>query len=542
MNQPTTVELMNQPTTVESSAYKKGIFSHVKTDISAGVVVFLIALPLCLGISLASGAPLFAGIIAGIVGGIVVGFLSGAQINVSGPAASVALVFLTGISTLGSFEAVLTAGIIAGIMQIILGYIRAGTIAYFFPSSMIKGILASIGLILIINQVPHAFGYTGERLFGRMEGGLYEGIVGALSNITDYISICAAIITVVSLVIIFLWDQPSLKKYPFFKLVPSALIAVIVSILLNQLFARSYPQLVLSGKSLVQLPAASSFSEFLSFFTFPDFGALTNPKLYQVALSIAFIASLESLLSTEAGDKLDPYKRKTSTNRELKAQGIGNIVSSSIGGLPVTAVIVRTSANVTAGGRTKLSTILHGTIMLICVVTIPRLLNMIPLPALSAVLFVVGYRLTSVKLFRHMYSLGRRHFLPFIATIVAVLLTDLITGIMVGGGVAIFLILRDNYKTPFFMDRKGHHEGEKITLTLSEEVTFLNKASIMLTLDHVAPNSEVVIDASRSVNIDDDVLEIIHEFRSNAKYKNIKLTTIDLDKHFAQSKIVRTAE
>jgi MFS superfamily sulfate permease-like transporter len=530
---------MNQPTTAETLTYKKGFFSHAKTDISAGVVVFLIALPLCLGISLASGAPLFSGIIAGIIGGIVVGFLSGASINVSGPAASVALVFLTGISTLGSFEAVLTAGIVAGILQILLGYMRAGTIAYFFPSSMIKGILASIGLILIINQVPHAFGYTGQRLFSHAENGLYEGIISALSNITEYISIGATVITVVSLVIIFLWDQPSLKKHTFFKLVPSALIAVAVSILLNQLFVRSYPQLALTGKSLVQLPAAGSFSEFLSFFTFPNFGAFTNPKMYQVALSITFIASLESLLSTEAGDRLDPYKRKTSTNRELKAQGIGNIVSSLIGGLPVTAVIVRTSANVTAGGRTKLSTILHGTIMLVCVVSIPRILNMIPLPALSAVLFVVGYRLTSVKLFRHMYRLGKRHFIPFIATIIAVMLTDLITGIMVGGGVAIFLILRDNYKTPFFIDRRGHHEGEKINLTLSEEVTFLNKASIMLTLDHVAPNSEVVIDASRSVNIDDDVLEIIQDFRSNAKYKNIKLTTIDLDRHFARSKMTR---
>ena len=529
---------MNPADTKNTSTFKKGIFSHIKTDISAGVVVFLIALPLCLGISLASGAPLFAGIIAGIIGGIVVGLLSGAQINVSGPAASVALVFLTAITTLGSYEAVLTAALVAGIFQIILGYIRAGTIAYFFPSSMIKGILASIGLILIINQVPHAFGYTGDRLFGRTEHGLYENIVGAFSYVASNISVGATIITLISLVIIFIWDWPSLKKHTFFKLVPSALIAVIVSILINQLYTRSFPGLVLSGKSLVQLPEAGSFSEFFSFFTFPDFSALTNPQLYQVALSITFIASLESLLSTEAGDKLDPYKRKTSTNRELKAQGIGNIISSAIGGLPVTAVIVRTSANVMAGGRTKLSTIMHGSIMLLCVVSIPKVLNMIPLPALSAVLFVVGYRLTSFSLFRQMYRLGKRHFIPFIATILAVLFTNLITGIMIGGGVAIFLILRDNYKTPFFIDRRNHHEGEKIYLTLSEEVTFLNKASIMLTLDHVAPNSEVVIDASRSVNIDDDVLEILHEFKSNAQYKNITITTIDMDRHFAKSKFI----
>ncbi len=532
---------MKPATAGKTPTNKRGIFSHIKTDISAGIVVFLIALPLCLGISLASGAPLFAGIIAGIIGGIVVGSLSGAQINVSGPAASVALVFLTAISTLGSYDAVLTAAIVAGIFQIILGYLRAGTVAYFFPSSMIKGILASIGLILIINQVPHAFGYTGVGLFGRTEHGLYNNIVGAFSYIVNNISAGATIITVVSLLIIFTWDQPALKKHAFFKLVPAALIAVIVSIFINQLYASYFPNLVLSGKSLVQLPVAENFSQFLTFFTFPDLSALRNPQLYQVALSITFIASLESLLSTEAGDKLDPYKRKTSTNRELKAQGIGNIISSAIGGLPVTAVIVRTSANVTAGGRTKLSTILHGTIMLLCVLSIPKVLNKIPLPALSAVLFVVGYRLTSVTVFRQMYRLGKRHFIPFITTILAVLFTNLITGIMIGGGVAVFLILRDNYKTPFFIDRKDHHEGEKINLTLSEEVTFLNKASIMLTLDHVAPNSEVVIDASRSVNIDDDVLEILHEFKSNAQYKNITLTTIDLDRHFAKSKFIKAA-
>ncbi|WP_207492635.1 SulP family inorganic anion transporter [Aridibaculum aurantiacum] len=528
---------MNTNDSMSPHSYKKGFFSHAKSDISAGVVVFLIALPLCLGISLASGAPLFAGIIAGIIGGIVVGSLSGANINVSGPAASVALVFLTAITTLGSYEAVLTAAVIAGIFQIILGYLRAGTIAYFFPSSMIKGILASIGLILIINQLPHAFGYTGERLFGSMEGGLYENIVSAVSNITNYISIGATIITVISLIIIFIWDQPSLKKHAFFKLVPAALVAVTVSIFINQFFKSSYPELALAGNSLVQLPVAGSVDEFFSFFTFPDFSVLSNLQVYQVALSITFIASLESLLSTEAGDKLDPYKRKTSTNRELKAQGIGNIISSMIGGLPVTAVIVRTSANVTAGGRTKLSTIMHGLIMLVCVISIPRVLNMIPLPALSAVLFVVGYRLTSVKLFKEMYRLGKRHFIPFVATIIAVMLTNLITGIMIGGAVAIFLILRDNYKTPFFLDRKDHHEGEKINLVLSEEVTFLNKASIMLTLDHVSPNSEVIIDASRCVNIDDDVLEIIQEFRSTAQYKNITITTIDLDKHLQKRKM-----
>jgi MFS superfamily sulfate permease-like transporter len=525
---------MNQSTLPDQKRINDGFFSHVKTDLPAGLVVFLIALPLCLGISLASGAPLFSGIIAGIVGGIVVGLLSGSKVNVSGPAASVALVVLMAIQSLGSFQAVLAATMVAGVLQIILGYLRAGTIAYFFPSSMIKGILASIGLILIINQIPHAFGYAGKELFGSMEDGFSTNL---FAGILDQISLGATIITLISLIIIFAWDQPALKRYTFFKFVPSALIAVVVSVLVNLIFVAYFPQLALSGNRLVQLPVADGLGEFFSFFTFPDFSQLTNPELYTVALSIAFIASLESLLSTEAGDKLDPYKRKSSTNRELKAQGIGNIVSGMIGGLPVTAVIVRTSANVTSGGRTQLSTITHGTVMLICVMAIPLILNMIPLASLSAVLFVVGYKLTSISLFRRMWKTGKRQFVPFFVTIVAVMLTDLITGIMIGGGVSVFMILRDNYRTPFFIDKKAHHEGERVELVLSEEVTFLNKASIMLTLDHVAPNSTVVIDASRSVNIDDDVLEILEEFKATAAYKNIQIEQIGLDKFYGQRKI-----
>jgi MFS superfamily sulfate permease-like transporter len=522
---------MNQVSNHNPIKVKAGLFSHFKTDLSAGLVVFLIALPLCLGISLASGAPLFAGIISGIIGGIVVGFLSGSQINVSGPAASVALVVLTAIGTLGSFEAVLTATILAGIFQIILGYIRAGTIAYFFPSAMIKGILASIGLILILKQIPHAFGYDGvfegiER-FMQPDG---RNTFTEIFHVLNDISLGAVIITLTSLAIIILWDRPALKQYAFFKFVPSALVAVVVSIIINVIYNLNFPSLALSKNHLVQLPIAESPAEFFSFFNLPDFSLITNPDLWTVALSIAFIASLESLLSTEAGDKLDPYKRKTSTNRELKAQGAANIVAGLIGGLPITAVIVRTSANVTSGGRTPLSTITHGTLMLICVIAIPRLLNMIPLASLSAVLFVVGYKLTSFPLYRNMFRAGRRQFVPFIVTILAVMFSDLITGIIIGGVVSVFVLLRDNYKTPYFYNKAEHVKGEKIFLTLSEEVTFLNKASIMLTLDHLPANSEVVIDASRSVNIDADVLEIFEEFRNTAAYKNIKLEFIGLDR------------
>ncbi|AHM62375.1 sulfate transporter [Flammeovirgaceae bacterium 311] len=503
----------------------------------AGLVVFLIALPLCLGISLASGAPLFSGIIAGVVGGIVVGLVSGSQINVSGPAASVALIVFTAIQSFGSFQIVLSATIIAGIIQILLGFLRAGTVAYFFPSSMIKGILASIGLILIINQLPHAFGYKGLAGFSDAESGTF---FSGLFSIFDSINLGATIITLTSLAIMIFWDRPAMKvKYLLVRRVPGALVAVLVSIGLYLLFNTYFPALALEESHLVQLPVSGGIMEFFSFFSFPDFSQLANPELYTVALSIAFIASLESLLSTEAGDKLDPYKRKTSTNRELKAQGVGNIVAGFIGGLPVTAVIVRTSANVSSGGRTPLATITHGTLMLICVMAIPGILNLIPLASLSAVLFVVGYKLTSFPLYTQMYRAGMRQFLPFIITVIAVMFTDLITGIIIGGAVAVFSILRDNYKTPYFFDREEHQKGEKIRLTLSEEVTFLNKASMMLTLDHLPENSEVVVDASRSIHIDDDVLEIIEEFRQTADYKNIRFETIGLGKHTRAAQHVR---
>lgn len=513
-----------------STINNSSLFSHVKTDLSAGLVVFLIALPLCLGISLASGAPLFSGVISGIIGGIIVGLASNSKINVSGPAASVALVVLSAIQSFGSFQIVLSATIIAGIIQIILGYLRAGTVAYFFPNAMIKGILASIGLILIIKQLPHALGYHKalEGLEFRSEGPLsLSYITGLLDNIHPG----TTLITLISLAIILIWDRPQLKRYPFFKFVPSALIAVITSIFVNLIYQKLFPSMQLTSHQLVELPIADGFEGFLSLFSYPDFSQILNPELYFVAFSIAFIASLESLLSTEAGDKLDPYRRRTSTNRELKAQGIGNIVAGFIGGLPITAVIVRTSANVTSGGRTPLSTITHGVIMLICVISIPHILNMIPLASLSAVLFVVGYRLTSLKLFKTTYKEGKRQFLPFIVTIIAVMIFDLIIGIAIGGSLAIFLILRESHKNPYFFHREKHQKGQIINIRLAEEVTFLNKASIMLTLDNLPDYSKVIIDGTNSVFIDKDVIEIIEEFRHTAQYKHIELELIGLEKY-----------
>lgn len=508
------------------ASYKK----HFKTDLSAGLVVFLIALPLCLGISLASGAPLFAGIISGIIGGVVVGFFSSSNINVSGPAASVALVVFTAIQTMGSYDAVLLAVILAGVFQIILGFLKAGTVAYFFPNAMIKGILASIGLVLILKQIPHAFGidevFEGIESFGQNDGrNTFSEIIYVMQNI----GWGATIITFVSLFIIIFWDRPVMKKITFFQFFPSALAAVIVSIGINAIYKIYFPDLALGVNHLVQLPVADNLSSFVGFFTLPDFSQISNPQIFSIALSITFIASLESLLSTEAGDKLDPYKRKTSTNKELKAQGIGNIVAGLIGGLPITAVIVRTSANVNAGGRTKTATITHGAIMLVCVALIPRVLNLIPLASLSAVLFVVGYKLTSYPIYKGVFKQGKKQFLPFIITVIVVMFTDLITGIIVGGSIAVFFVLRDNYKNAYLHNKVTLEGTEKTIIKLAEEVTFLNKADIMLFLDQIPENHHVVIDGSKSVFIHPDIFDIIEDFKQASGYKNIKLELIGLE-------------
>lgn len=506
------------------------IKKHFVGDLSAGLVVFLIAVPLCLGISLASGTSPFTGIIAGIVGGIIVGFSSSSSINVSGPAASVALVIATGVQTLGSYDAVLVAVVLAGAFQIILGFLKAGTIAYFFPNAMIKGILASIGIILILKQIPHAFGvdsvFEGIESFWQNDG---KNTFSELFYVAGHTHYGATIITIVSLIVLILWDKKFLKKYLFFQYFPGALMAVLLSIVLNQFFFQGVDGFVLTSEHLVKLPVASSLTEFTSFFTFPDFSVITRVDTITIALSICFIASLESLLSTEAGDKLDPYKRRTSTNRELKAQGIGNIISGAIGGLPVTAVIVRTSANVNAGGRTKTATITHGTLMLICVALIPNLLNMIPLASLAAVLFVVGYKLTSFTVIKSVYVQGKKQFLPFIITILATIFTDLITGIMIGGTVAVFFILRDNYKNAYLHDKIIKEGESKTIIQLSEETTFLNKVDIMLFLNNLPEDHHVVIDGSKAKFVHPDIFEIVEEFKDNAKFKNITLSLIDME-------------
>jgi MFS superfamily sulfate permease-like transporter len=497
-------------------------FKYLKHDLPSGLVVFLVALPLCLGIALASGAPLFSGIITGMVGGMVVAFASGSSLSVSGPAAGLTVIVHNAITGLGSYESFLLAVVLGGVLQIVLGYLKAGIIGYYFPSNVIKGMLAAIGIILILKQIPHAVGYDvdneGDEGFIQADG---ENTFTEILNSFEHIHPGAVVIAAISLVVLILWDRPFVKKFSFTKIVPGALIAVMIGIALNEWFKATGSPLLLEGDKLVRLPVSRSLNDFIGHFTLPDFTAFSNYKVYLTAFTIAIIASLESLLSVEATDKLDPYKRNTPANRELKAQGLGNVVAGMIGGLPLTAVIVRSSANVNAGAKTKLSSIIHGVFLLLSILVLANFLNKIPLACLAALLLVVGYKLAKISLFKSMYNLGWDQFLPFIVTVVAIQFSDLLKGIGIGMAVSLFFILRNNYRRAYMFHKKADESGEKITIQLAEEVTFLNKGSIANTLDQLAPHSKVVIDGSRSHYIDVDVLEIIHDFKSTAELKKI---------------------
>jgi MFS superfamily sulfate permease-like transporter len=505
-------------------------FESLKADLPSGLVVFLVALPLCLGIALAStGRPdlLFSGIIAGVVGGIVVGIVSNSPLGVSGPAAGLVVIVLTAIETLGSFEAFLLAVALAGVLQIILGFVKAGIIAYFFPSSVIKGMLTAIGIILILKQIPHALGYdedfAGDFFLEQKDGhNTFSELYYALKFNTKG----AIIISIISLLILMFFETKMMKKIKLFSFVPGALIVVFVGIILNYLFALYAPDFAVAGKHLVQLPVASSPQEFVSFFTLPDFSFITNPQVYVVAVTLAIVASLESLLCVEATDKLDPWKRRTSANRELIAQGAGNLVSGLIGGLPVTQVIVRSSANINSGGKTKLSAIFHGIILLVSAVFIPKFLNLIPLAALAAILLMVGYKLAKPQVFIQMYKLSKLQFIAFMVTIIAIIATDLLKGIFIGMAVAIFYVIRRNYLNPSKLSKEVINSVEVYKLTLSEETTFLNKASIAKSLDEIPENSTLIIDGEKTFFIAYDVLENIQEFvEYTSKLKNINVTT-----------------
>lgn len=505
---------------------KEGFFANLRYDLPASLVVFLVALPLCLGIALASGAPLFSGLIAGIVGGTVVALLSGSPLGVSGPAAGLAVIVLTAIADLGDFRIFLFAVVLAGLFQLILGLLKAGVIGYYFPSAVIKGMLSGIGIIIILKQIPHAFGYDadyeGDLHFNQPDG---QNTFTELFNMTDYITPGAIIITLVALGIMILWERPFIKNNKAFNWIQGPLLAVIAGIGLT--VAMDGSSFGLSEEQTVNIPVAGSISEFFGQFTFPDFSQWNNPEVYMIALTIAVVASLETLLCVEATDKLDPQKRTTPTNRELVAQGIGNMVSGTIGGLPITQVIVRSSANIQSGGKTKASAFFHGILLLVSVMAIPRVLNLIPLASLAAILFVVGYKLAKPSLFKQMYKNGMSQFIPFMVTIIGIVFTDLLTGIGLGMAVAIIQILWNNYKRPYHFDPEHYEKGKTIKIELSEDVSFLNKASILNTFNHMPEDSHVIIDTTKSTNIHPDVIEIIENFETTAIERNIKVERVD---------------
>ncbi len=506
------------------------LFKEFKSDFPASIVVFFVALPLCLGIALASGAPLFSGIIAGIVGGIVVGLASGSQLGVSGPAAGLAVIVLTSIAALGSFEAFLLAVVIAGALQLLAGQLKAGFIAYFVPSSVIKGMLTGIGLLIILKQIPHALGYSadfeGDESFLQAEGGnTFTAIGTALEALTPG----AVLIAVISLLILVLWDMFLSKKHRVFQILQGPIVVVLLGIVINFLYSRGFAGLSLNPEQLVQLPVADGLSGIAGLFTLPDFSQWTNPEIYKVAIVLAVVASLETLLCVEATDKLDPLKRVTPTNQELKAQGLGNLISGMIGGLPITQVIVRSSANISFGAKTKLSAVLHGVFLLICALTIAEWLNMIPLASLATILIVVGYKLAKPALFKQMYELGWEQFAPFVITVAAIVLTDLLTGIGIGLVVALIFTLHHSYRNTYHMeDIKAAEGGREVHhIVLAEEVSFFNKARIIEALEAIPANSKVVIDCSNSKSIAYDVVEFIHDYQLHAKLKNIVVETIN---------------
>ncbi len=505
------------------------ILGNLKYDIPASIIVFLVAVPLCLGIALASGAPLFSGIIAGIVGGIVVGALSGSQLGVSGPAAGLAVIVLNAINDLGAFDIFLMAVVLGGVFQLALGFAKAGIIGYYFPSSVIKGMLSGIGIIIFLKQIPHAVGYDkdyeGSLAFNQPDG---HNTFSELYYMFEAINPGAVIITTISLAILILWEQKFMKQIKVFQLIQGPLVVVALGIGLNLLF-QGMPEFALTPEQVVAIPVAENLDAFLGQFTFPDFSQITNGTVWITGATIAVVASLETLLCLEATDKLDPFKRVTPANQELKAQGVGNLLSGLIGGLPITQVIVRSSTNIQSGGRTKMSAILHGFVLLGCAAVIPMVLNLIPLASLAAILFLVGYKLAKPVLFKQMYALGQRHFIPFITTILGIVLTDLLIGIGIGLAVAIFYILYNNYRKPFLFKSEEELKDGTIRLELAEDVTFINKASIQRTLAQIPDGSTVIIDASRSIHIDHDVVEIIEEFQTGAEFRDIKLQLIDFE-------------
>ena len=492
----------------------------LKSDFPASIVVFFVALPLCLGIALASGAPLLSGLIAGVIGGIVVGALSGSNLGVSGPAAGLAAIVAASITELGSFEVFLVAVVLSGIIQILFGILRLGVIGYFFPNSVILGMLSGIGIIIILKQIPHLFGYDSEPMgadeFVEATG---ENTFSAISHIFSNVSPGSVIIGFLGLALIVFWDSFLAKKGKIFRVLQGAIVAVLLGTIIKLIFD-NYPNLAVKDIHLVSIPVANNLNDLISFLAFPDFSAVTNQKVLTIAFTIALIASLETLLSVEATDKLDPDKHVTPTNRELFAQGTGNILSGLIGGLPLTQVIVRSSANIQSNAKSKLSSIIHGLLLLLAVLALPKMLNHIPLSVLAAVLIVVGYKLAKPSLFKKMWAKGWTQFVPFVATILVIVVKDLLWGISVGLFIGIIVIIVKSYQNSLFLNIDKSND-KLVKMTFAEEVTFLNKGAIAKQLVSLPNDITLELDVRNSKYIDSDIIEILEDFVVQAKNKSI---------------------
>lgn len=492
---------------------------YFSNDLLASLVVFLVALPLCLGIALASGAPLQSGLIAGVVGGIVAGALSGSPLSIAGPAAGLTSIVIVAIQKdLQSFEAFILAVVLAGVIQVVMGFMRAGSIGHFFPASVIKGMLAAIGLILILKQIPHAVGfdadYEGDESFFE-EGGrnTFTTIIDAVYALSEG----AVVVSVVCITLIIVWEKFLKNKKGWVSFIPAPLLAVVVGVVLSEIFKTSVPALAIDSKHLVDVP------DFLHsagpMFMTPDFSQLNNPVVYKVAFTIAIVASLETLLSIEACDKLDPFRRNTPLNRELKAQGTANMLSGFLGGLPVTSVIVRSSANINAGARTKASAITHGVILAVSVLFLSSILRLIPLSALAGILITIGYKLTPPKLYKEMYQKGWSQFLPFVVTVIAIVFTNLLAGVFVGILVSVFFILKTNFQENIIMVG----DGKNYLLKFTNNVSFLNKSTIRSKFQLIPNNSTLLIDGTNAHFVDQDIKEAIRDFIETSKSKKIEV-------------------
>ncbi len=525
---------------MESS--KPGFSQTVTKDLLSGLIVFLVALPLCLGIALASGAPLFSGLVAGIVGGILVGILSGSHTSVTGPAAGLTAIVAAQIAKLGTFEVFLLAVVVGGILQIILGCMKAGALSAFFPSSVIKGLLAAIGVILILKQIPHLVGYDkdpeGEMSFRQPD---QETTVSSILQLFgDQLHVGALTIGLLSVALLIFWDKiPRLKN----SLVPAPLVVVLLGVLMSRVFKGLGAPWIIGSEQCVQVPVADSVEQFWGFLQFPDFTQLLNPAVYVGGITIAVVASLETLLNLDAVDKLDRKQRLSPPSRELLAQGVGNVASGLLGGLPVTSVIIRGSVNINAGAESKFSAIFHGILLLVCVAVMPAYLNEIPLSCLAAILLLTGFKLASPKLFRQMWSEGYYQFLPFILTLIAIVRTDLLIGILIGLAISLIFILYSNLRRPIRRIREKHAGGEVLHIELSNQMSFLNRAALESAMREAPRGSRLLLDARRTDYIDPDVLSLIREFKDvTAPVHGIQVHLLGFRSHYLQDDLVESVD